>query len=401
MNHPTPKSAPGHHRLPVFGSLAVFGMAAALTSVWFIGPAAGTSAAMENHAVAQLPVVDTETLLDVQTYEQVEAWAKDHVRVKPVAVDAVNAAAKTFASNSSSRIFKGSKFRANRPNELFLAEEFVGRCGTPSIEKARAGLDALLEASSAGGKRLVVIIAPSKYRVLGHLLGAQLPELAKCAIKEDAVFAQLAIEYPETIRYIQADRVMAYAPNNPYWAGDSHWTPLGAQAFTEQIVSTVGNVTLKQAQALMKKRIVQRGVMTRGELFKLIGETGLTSSPILYATNANRPKAVFGFNGADKQAFSWTAPHPLKTADKSVLVVHDSFVNVPLLSAQYSQFFATGFDVHWSYASSFVKTPAVKTVVMESVDRTFMSRLLRIPGVDESTPDSADMIMFLDYLRRK
>lgn len=96
----------------------------------------------------------------------------------------------------------------------------------------------------------------------------------------------------------------------------------------------------------------------------------------------------------------WSAPYPLKTADKSVLVMHDSFVNVPMVSAQYSQFFATGFDVHWSYASSLVKTPKVQTVVMESVDRTFMPRLMRLPGIDEATEDSTDMIMFLDYLRR-
>jgi hypothetical protein len=400
MNNPTPQESPGHHRLPVFGSLAVFGMAAALTSVWFVGPAAGTSAKLENHAVAQLPQVSSASLIDVRAYEQVEAWAKDHVRVKPVAVEAVNNFADVFGSSSKVRIFKGSKYRPSRPNELFLADEFLGRCAVPSIEKARAGMEVLLTAAATGNKRLVIMIAPSKYRVLGDLLGPKLTDLAKCAVKEDEVFIQLAAEYPDNIRYISADRVLAYAPNNPYWAGDSHWTPLGAQAFTEQIVSTVGNIPMQQAQALMARRSVQRGEMIRGELFKLIGESETTSSPVIYPKKRFKAKITFGPNGTNSRNFMWESPYPLQRADESILVIHDSFVNVPALPAQYSQFFKLGYDVHWGSVMSLKKTPAVATVVMESVDRTFMSRLVRLPTVDDAVPDSPDMQRFLTYLRR-
>ena len=125
-----------------------------------VGPQAGTSAAIENRPVALLPKVDVNALRTVDTYKQLESWAVDHVRIKPLAVSTVNSAiAAATQQSGSALVIQGSPFSASRDSELFSAEEFTARCRYPaSLEKSRVALSALRDAAAVSKKQLLITV---------------------------------------------------------------------------------------------------------------------------------------------------------------------------------------------------------------------------------------------------
>ncbi|MEN9710319.1 MAG: hydrolase-like domain, acetyltransferase AlgX [Actinomycetota bacterium] len=387
-------------KFPVGGSIAIAAVSALLLSAWMVGPQAGTSAAIENRPVAKLPVVDANSMRSVDTYKQIESWAIDHVRVKPIAVSAVNSAiAAATKQSGSSLVIQGSRFSRSRDLELFSAEEFTARCRYPaSIEKSRAALESIRAAAAAGNKKVMLAVVPSKAKTIGYLLGTRLNDLMGCAYNEDLVIAQLAREFPDVLKVVDPKRVLKYAPKDPYWSGDTHWTPMGGRALSELVLAQVANVDLPTARRILFDRTVPANKLVRGDLYRLLGFSKETATTRVATRPAYQLQITMSPFGTGSRVWGWTSPQPLEGATNSMIILHDSMVNVPRLTGQFGSVVPEGYDVHWSMAEDLPKLPQVETVVLEFVDRTFLSKLLSFPGVDDNVEDDTRMAAALTYL---
>lgn len=399
MQHP-PRT--GQKRLPLLGSVAVAITASLLASVWFVGPPAGASAALENRPPVELPEIDSVTMGDPATYAQVEAWAKDNVRVKPLAVDMVNATVESLTGLSgSTRVVYGRPLNQNRQKEMFSASEFTDRCWRrPAIEEFRLILNQVRTAAAIGGKKVVFLVAPSKYRALGGLLGDRLSTLASCASADDALIAQIALEYPDMVKVVDPNRAVSYAPSAPYWVGDTHWTPKAGRALTEQVIAEVANVSVVQAGAIMANRLKVSGEKGAGGLFRLSGLMKETYEPLLLPKSKFAPNFKSAGPGTASFSYSWTSPYPVGTAAQSMLILHDSFVNVPVLTKQFSSVVASGYDVHWRNIQDLDYIPPVETVVVESIDRTFLAHLMSYVDLEDLANQDGSMFKVIAYLQR-
>ena len=388
---------------PLFGGLVVSAVAALLLSVWFVGPPAGASAKLENRPMVSAPQLDANSLLEADTYAKVEAYAKDMARVKPIVVEGINALVESATGDASSQaVIMGAKLNADRPRELFSSMEFTNRCWQlPDISVFREALETLSMAANAGGKDLVIIVAPSKYRVLGYLLGDQLPDLTACAAIEDAVIAQLASEYPDLIKLVDPERVLAYAPHDPYWAGDTHWTPKAGRALSELVVQRIAGVSEAEAKHILATRLKPSGTKYAGGLYQMQGEKKVTAATMMvtkpkFRVKAKKPAAP----GAGQSTIKWKATKPMKSSVQSMLILHDSFVNVPSLTRQFNSIVPTGYDVHWKDVADLPLLNPVKTVVVESIDRTFLHRLANVSGIQDIEGQENAMVTLAQYLER-
>ena len=393
---------PGRPRLPLAGSVAVAVVSALLGSVWFVGPPAGAAAKLENRPVAQLPELTAKSLADAATYAELEQFAKDRVRPKPLAVESLNNLTEQVTGQSaSSLILFGKQYSSDRPREVFSAGEFTNRCWPrPDIQVFRDVLVRVRDAAASSGREVVFMVAPSKYRTLGYLLGDRLASLDACAREDDAVIAQLAQEFPDVLVVVQPKRVLHYAPTDPYWAGDTHWTPTGAKAITEQVLMRVGNTTRTHANRLMAERLISNGVRVAGGLYRLAGMTKTTDSPLVTTAYEYRVRTQRNLKGTNEQTFGWRATRPIRSSDPSMLILHDSFINVPAVTRQFSSFVPRGFDVHWRNVADLAHLPAMHTVVVENVDRTFLRRLIGVSGVEDLEGQTFAIDELVNYLSR-
>lgn len=387
-------------KLAVGGTIAIAAVTAALFSAWMVGPLAGTSAAIENRPVAAMPMVDLNSLRALDTYKQIESWAIDHVRMKPLAVSAVNnAIAAATRQSGSALVIQGARFSPSREPELFSAEEFTARCRYPaSLEKSRIALNAIRAAATTGNKQVLITVVPSKAKTIGYLLGTRLNDLTGCAYNEDLVITQLAAEYPDILKVVDPKRVLKYAPRDPYWAGDTHWTPMGGRALSELILAKVANVDLETARQILFDRTVPANKLVRGDLYRLLGLSKATSTTRVATRAAYQLQITPRPYGTGSRVWGWTSPQPLEGATQSMVILHDSMVNVPRLTGQFANVVPMGFDVHWTMAEDLPKLPQVETVVLEFVDRTFLAKLLSFPTVDPNVEDDSRMAAALAYL---
>lgn len=387
-------------KFPVGGSIAIAAVSALLLSAWMVGPQAGTSAAIENRPVVKLPTVDVNSLRSVDTYKQIESWAVDHVRIKPLAVSAVNSAiAAATKQSGSALVIQGSRFSRSRDLELFSAEEFTARCRYPaSLEKSRAALESIRAAAVTGKKQVMIAVVPSKAKTIGYLLGTRLNDLMGCAYNEDLVIAQLAKEYPDILKVVDPKRVLKYAPKDPYWSGDTHWTPMGGRALSELVLAKVANVDLPTARQILFDRTVPANKLVRGDLYRLLGFSKATPTTRIATRPAYQLQITLSPFNTGSRVWGWTSPQPLEGATSSMVILHDSMVNVPRLTGQFGSVVPEGYDVHWSMAEDLPKLPQVETVVLEFVDRTFLSKLLSFPDIDANVEDDTRMAAALRYL---
>jgi len=396
---PTPR-----RRLPLGGSLAVFVVAACLITGWFIGPSPASSAALEKHALTQLPKITSQNVAKKATYQQLEAWTVDNVRVKPIAVNVVNnAIAAATKQSGSAMVLQGGRLSPNRDPELFLSEEFTMRCRIqPSLEMAQAAIEDIRAAAQAGGKRILIYVAPSKSTTIGFLLGRRLNDLERCARSENAVIRQLAILYPDMIRIIDPKLVLAYSPKDPYWSGDSHWTALASRALGQRIIQDLANVSGSQAKALMEERLMPApAVQYRGDLYRLTGSTKQTPSQRFKLKTGFGLSIIKGpLNTPRSEVYQWTAKSPLPGVTPSVTIVHDSFVGVPHVTEQFATLIPAGLDVNWVSGKSLDRLPVSKTVIFEVVDRSFLLKLHSMPGIDPNVEDNPQLASALAYLAR-
>lgn len=400
---------PGQPKPPLWGSVAVVGVAALLLSVWFVGPPIGTAAKLENRPMTPLPEITLQSLLKAETYAGIEAWLKDRVRIKPLLVTVVNSAAdRVNAEAGTAKVIKGARLHRNRGNELFAAVEFTDRCwDRPNYSVYVNELRSLRSAAKQGHKQLYIIITPSKHRVLGRLLGGRRTELEICARHDDAVIKRLARQFSDILKVVSPKRVLQLAPNNPYFEGDTHWTPRAGVALSELVVSRLTGITRHRADLILWSRLHELGYRELGALYAMSGIDKVTRAPFLNPKHVFAPQVrpypstlpAEGEQDPQGPVLEWFSPHPLPTAPQSMMIVHDSFVNMPGLTRQFAPMVATGFDVHWHKAEDLAKLPPVETVIVENIDRTFLHRLtFDTQAEDLSQVDT--MKLLREYLRR-
>lgn len=384
------------------GHVAVFLTASALVSTWFWGAPAGAFANLEFREPVAAPALDAAAIVDVETYTQLEAWAKDNVRVKASAISTVNAAIDLITPQSArAKVVYGKEWKTGRGREIFSAAEFTDVCRAESeIEKMRQTLELVRTTAAAAGKEVMFVVAPSKYRVLGReVLGDRYDELAVCAEANYQIIEQLRAEYPGLIKLVAPSRVMFYAPESPYWVGDTHWTPKGAQALSEIVLQKIANFKISQANNFLETRLYESGVKEMGGLFRLSGTRLTTAEPLLrpYSTYQIVTKTNPKWN---RMTYTWTSPSPVERADESMTILHDSFVLVPRATVQFGSAVPWGVDVHWQNFQDLAKVPVTKTLVIESVDRTFLSHLLSSTSTEDLTNQKDSMRYVIDYLAR-
>jgi hypothetical protein len=136
-----------------------------------------------------------------------------------------------------------------------------------------------------------------------------------------------------------------------------------------------------------------------GGLFRLSGSRSTTSEPLLRAYSnyqietTNNPKW-------NRMTYTWTSPSPVETADESMTILHDSFVLVPRATLQFGSAVSWGVDVHWQNFQDLAKVPVTKTLVIESVDRTFLAHLLSSTSTEDLTTQKDSMRYVIQYLAR-
>lgn len=386
----------------IWGNLAVFSVTVGLFSTWFWGAPAGALAKLEFRPAVELPEITSKTALEVETYEQLEAWAKDNVRLKPAVIRMVNDTVATyFPTAASPQVVYGAEWKPNRGKEMFSAAEFTDVCRTePDLELMRNTLDRLTEAAAATGKEVYFVVAPSKYRVLGkQLLGDRFEQLTYCALKNYEITAQLASEYPDLIHLVKPNRVMYYASDSPYWVGDTHWTPKAARALSEIVLMKAANLSREKAVNFLLKRLEVRGTKAMGGLFRNAGLKKTTEEALL------RPKKEFVFKlkrnkQYNEQTFTWNSKTALPGADESITILHDSFVLVPRATTQFGSAFKFGVDVHWNNHKDLDVVPVTKTLIIQSVDRTFLSHLASATNLEDLSQQKDSMEYVIRYLAR-
>lgn len=384
------------------GNVAVFLTASALVSTWFWGAPAGALANLEFREPIQAPEINASTALDVETYVELEAWAKDNVRVKPAAIQLVSTAIDAISAESTRpKVVYGKEWKIGRGREIFSAAEFTDVCRAETeISKMRETLELLRSTAAAAGKEVIFVVAPSKYRVLGReVLGERYDELAVCAEANYLIIEQLRAEFPGLIKLVSPKRVMFYAPESPYWVGDTHWTPLAARALSEIVLQKTANLKISQANAFLESRLYLSGEKEMGGLFRLSGNRLTTAEPLLKPFSSYQ--IAMKTNPAwNKMTFEWTSPSPVSGADASMTILHDSFVLVPRVTSQFGSAVARGVDVHWQNFQDLAKVPVTDTLVIESVDRTFLAHLLSATTTEDLTTQKDSMRYVIDYLAR-
>lgn len=115
---------------------------------------------------------------------------------------------------------------------LFTDEEFAHHPDDP--ERRTASIDAIRTASrtlESRGVSLVVVLVPSKARVVAHRLRAVEERLISAQNHLDVAAAELAAS---GITIVRADRFLT---DDHFFAQDTHWRPAGAVATAEAVVA--------------------------------------------------------------------------------------------------------------------------------------------------------------------
>ena len=173
---------------------------------------------------------------------------------------------------------------------------------------------------------------------------------------------------------------------------------MGGRALSEIVLAKVANVDIETARRILFDRTVPANKLVRGDLYRLLGFSKTTATTRIATRPAYQLQITQSPFGTGPRVWGWTSPQPLEGATPSMLILHDSMVNVPRLTGQFGNVVPEGYDVHWSMAEGLPNLPRVETVVLEFVDRTFLSKLLSFPGVDPAVEDDARMAAAMTYL---
>ena len=352
-----------------------------LLSAWFIGPPSGTSDRLQNTSERAFPTLTSpRNLLNVDTYIQTEAAIESRLRAKPAAVLAVNTFFLTLLGSSpSSSVSTGSLLlppaSLGTQRELYFGGEFTQSCGT-SQTAAAEGLAALESAARAGGVRVLFVVAPNKSTVLLKDDSAWTHALLDCATASRSSLEALANDYP-SLRLVSPERVRELDPALPYWRGDTHWTPRTGMALTETIVGALFGETA--ARSVPTRFQAQSVFDRRQDLDAMLGIESTVATPWWGPTGLEMPDLATGVDPLqDLIPFTTASPWP---AAAPILVVGDSFTWVPELEGQVASYFPSGNFMLWDNVTTQHPLPASRVLILESVERSALTRLAQLrPG---------------------
>lgn len=195
-------------------------------------------ALVDNRPLLTPPAASVSRVFDTAFYAAVDAYLADNVSLRPIAI--------RLRSTLDAGILRGNVDRdviRGVDGWLFGRTELVPDCGF-TADQVGAGFERLATAFHAAGKAFDVVIIPDKHAIYPDRLdtGNGLP--TPCTDEQrDAMRAWIA-GHPDLAVDGWAPLLEARAAGSGrsdlYYAQDTHWTPTGAVAVIERLVTALG-----------------------------------------------------------------------------------------------------------------------------------------------------------------
>ncbi|MFY1635012.1 alginate O-acetyltransferase AlgX-related protein [Solwaraspora sp. WMMB335] len=370
------KARPGRRSLVgarlIVGTLAVLLLTPTMLSI------RGGDEAVENRVPVPFPEIAPATVLDTETYRQVDAALRDRLTLRRFVIKAVGKAGYDglgYSFNTNAYI--------GEDRTPFLADDFTKPCNTPFDAAAvDARLRSLEQTARQAGKDVLFVIAPDKSSVLRHKLGPMADALMVCA---DPVREQSQARWgddptgPVVTLWPQFAAAERAEPGRVWQHGDSHWSYQGAMMFTREVIDRLvarGEAPEQLRGAPGAEQRPDRSL--EGDLYRLMGiprkekvanwvvrREGVTVDTSTLPTVTGR-----GLRTRTTSAPAGTPMVPGRT-----LVVYDSFFYVAEL--QMAPYFAEMSALHWDDFLPMAREgriPDFDRVIFQSVQRSWPQR---------------------------
>jgi hypothetical protein len=354
------------------GSLLVVVFALVLALPWAVG---GRGGATENRAAQPLPSFGPGTVLEEQTYRQVDAALRDRLTLRSDVIKAVAA-----AGYDTSGLSLNTRVHAGDDDELFVADDYTSPCKDKlNVNGLAQHLRALSDAAGGTPGAVTFIVAPDKSSVLPDRVGPFSGSLLRCSDSQRGRIERLAAA--ETDRVIdlfpRAEAMRAAQPGTElYTKVDTHWTP--------QLATTLGATLVPQlaeqtgATGVRWTEPVKQGSVHYGDLLALLG---VGSRPQLRdRLVGDRPGAVTERSRIDVPGGRpvWvTETTGVPVIGGRTLFVYDSFTaergfGNDFAAPQLIPYFGHATWVHWNDLKALIasgRLPKSDRIVLESVQR--------------------------------
>jgi hypothetical protein len=226
---------------PAWRTLDRLALAAAVVALLIPGAlflAGRRPALIDNRPLLKPPAADVSRVFDTTFYAAVDAYLADNVALRAKAVRLRSTLdAGILGGNVDPAVIRGID------GWLFARSELVPACGL-TADQVGAGFERLATAFQASGKAFRVVIVPDKHAIYPDRLdtGNGLP--TPCTDEQrDAMRAWIA-GHPELAvdgwAPLLEARTAGAGRSDLYYAQDTHWTPTGAVAVIERLVTALG-----------------------------------------------------------------------------------------------------------------------------------------------------------------
>jgi len=299
---------------------------------------------IENRSLAPYPDFEVSKLADPAYYKAVNTYLKDHLAERAAFVEANTAVMiLAFRQSPNPDVYLGSN------GWLFAAHPEQCAGVPPNVTAER--LIAIGKDLRASGRRLVVLVAPSKETVYPEHLGYFAPAWSRCVIQQTDELRN-DLQRAKDIDVLDALgllRALKRSPQEPlYFRTGSHWTEAFSPLVSRDLVDTL-KPGLWQQTALRTVRTS----MTVGDLSLMLGAPSFEAAKELEVRrNKIRTRLVEkGFcplyGPGCLYRYHSVGPPGTLISDRTT-VIHDSFVP-PMLPPYFSDitFVAWSKDKAW------------------------------------------------------
>jgi hypothetical protein len=339
---------------------------------WLLGPDPADTAARENRGMAPVPPMSAGSWSDTAFYAGMNAAVADRIRSKPLAVGLVNGAVLALTDRSASPDVVAGEPLPDRGHRLYYAGEFTESCPhARQPQWAEQGMQRLASAAAAGGKSVVFAVVPNKSTTQPLPSRPATDALLACASAADAALRRLAASPGSPVIQVEPDDVLAWDPQEPYWDGDTHWTPTGGMALVAALVQRLGGSSPDLAARF---DMTSRTLRVREDLYGLLGLQREAESawPQSIASQVEMTELT---GATPYPILRFQSSAPIQGLPERVLIVFDSFVYVPRLQAALASSFRETWMVQWDGINDLEGIPPVDAVIFESTERLAGGRL--------------------------
>jgi hypothetical protein len=398
------------------------GLALALLAPWLLD-APLDSGALENRVAAEFPRLSPGGMLDGSDYRQTDAALRDRLALRGRVAETVGQTARDRLNTSlNPEVVMGA---GGMP---FSADDFTLPCEQDYRPAAvDAGLQALQARARAGGKSLLVAIAPDKSSILADQLGIRAAALTACSRQVQAATER---QWPQTpapgtaasgtpgtpasgtaagpgpagTPVVTVWQQLAAAerkhPGTVFQKGDTHWTTAGSLVFSRAVIARL----VAQGEAPAELRGAPRApdaflvgtVDADGDLYRMMGLEHTETVPLwkvkrrgvtLTSTRVDTP------SGRGMPVYRAKTVGDVPVIGGRTLVVHDSFFSRAEL--QLAPYFSSLAVMHWADFLEAVKAgdvPHFDRIILETVQRGWTERAGWLePGQDVHTALDAEL----------